>query len=488
MKTTHRAVAGILLISLLSGLSSCGVSQEQVETTKTTAAADTAQPEITIAPNSVESLEKQDFGGREFRIAVNDKYTTEMWVESVTGDVCNDAVYERNSIIDDYFNTKIAVVVTPYVNNDSHINKVQSTILAGEDAFDLTAVYTYLAGGPALQGCYINWKDVPGVDFSAPWWIQSANESYTIGGNQYVAVGDLSITTLLLSYAVFFNRNLAADYQLGDLYAEVLEGTWTIDRLIECTKDIYQDLNGNEKIDMDDIVGFAADAVTNLDAYHAAFDLPITERDEAGNPVCCLNIERMQTAVEKVCSLYHEQQSFIAAKAGDEITMFANCHTAFLTTWLNNAFTSFRDMEDDYGILPYPKLEETQADYYSFAMDNFSLLSVPRTVTDVAFVGILTEAMTRESNRIVVPAYYDVALTDKYARDEQSVAMLDIIMDGRCYDFAMLHGSKLSNIPYFFRELVSANRTNVASGFASKESTIEKGLQSLVEQYAELAK
>ena len=141
-------------------------------------------------------------------------------------------------------------------------------------------------------------------------------------------------------------------------------------------------------------------------------------------------------------------------------------------------------MKDDYGILPYPKFDENQDKYYSNSMDNYSLLSVPKTVTDLEFVGTITEALTRESHYSVVPAYYDVALTSKYARDEQSVAMLDIIMDGRQYDFSILHNGQIADLPYFFRNLIAAKSTNVASKYAAIESQVNEGLKSLGDSYA----
>ena len=483
-----RAVSLLLVTAMIAPLASCGEQPIDDSTVTTTADGDdtieTTEADSDVSP--LYEMEQKDYGGREFRISVSEKYTDEMWVEEETGDVCNDAVYNRNLKVEDYFNVKIVPVITPSATNESQVDMITKTLLAGEDAFDLTAVYTYLAGGPALEGLYHSWDNVPGVDLTREWWIQSANEAFTINGKQYVAVGDLSITTLLLSYAVFFNQRLAENYQFPNLYQTVLDGDWTIDMLIEYSKDLYQDLNNDGKTDQNDAYGFAADNVTNLDAYTAAFDIPLTEKDPNGYPVACVDLDRLQTAAEKVYSLYYDTPSYIGYGSGDEITVFANGNTAFLTTWINNSFSTLRDMQDDYGILPYPKLDENQEHYYSNSMDNYSLLSVPKTVKDLEFVGTVTEAMTRESSYSVVPAYYDVALTSKYARDEESVAMLDIIMDGRQYDFSILHSDQIARLPYFFRELIAAKSTNVASKYAAIESQIDEGLKALGDSYSEL--
>ncbi len=478
-----RAISLLLLAAMLTAGTSCGGTPSgnndtpdgQEQTTETTSG-ETTSP--------LYDLEKKDYNGREFRISVNKKYEDEMWVEEENADVCNDAVYNRNVKVEDYLNIKIKTV--PSENETVQVSDISKNLMAGDDVYDLTAVYTWLAGGPALQGFYYSWKDVPVVDFSREWWVTDANEAFNINGNQFVAVGDLSITTLLLSYAVFFNQRIAGANQFPNLYETVLDGKWTIDTLIDLSKDMYQDINGDGKADAGDSYGFAADKVTNLDAWTAAFDIPLTAKDSGGAPTACIDLGKTQTAIDKVYSLYYDTKTYLTNGDGKEIEVFANGNTAFLTTWINNSFSTLRAMKDDYGILPYPKFDESQESYYSNSMDNYSVLSVPKTVQDTEFVGRVTEALTRENHFSVVPAYYDVALTSKYARDEQSVAMLDIIMNGRMYDFSILHSGELANLPYFFRNLIANKKTTVASSYAKIETKVNEGLKKLAEEYAAL--
>ncbi len=490
MKKTAMHISVLCLAAISLGVISCGFEGNQVTEQMQTQFTDTIDTEIaqeSLSP--LYELQKKDFGGRDFRISVTDKYTHEMWVESANGDVCNDAVYARNQTIEEYFNINIVPVISNITTggNQVHVNEITNVLMAGDDVYDLTAVYTYLSGQLVLNNLCHNWNEVPVVDFSKEWWVQSANESFSVGGKKYVAVGDLSITTLLLTYAVFFNQRIAENYDFPNLYSMVLDGKWTIDQLITLSKDLYQDINNDSKSDKQDFYGFACDCITNIDSYQSAFDIPLISFNDNDEPYFALNMDRIQTAVEKVHSLYYDQTAYIdRSGAGTEINVFASGNAAFLTTWMNNAFTILRDMEDDYGILPYPKLDEDQPEYYSDSMDNYSLLSIPKTVTDLEFVGCITEAMTRESHFSVMPAYYDVALTDKYARNEQSVTMLDIIMSGRKYDFAILHNKNLAKLPYVFRELIASRNTNVASKFASLEKAVNSGIEELIETYQAL--
>ncbi|MCI8388423.1 MAG: carbohydrate ABC transporter substrate-binding protein [Clostridiales bacterium] len=489
MKKRYRVISAAILAAMLTSIAcSCGQDGSSKDTNESTDGVnDTVDttPEVETSP--LYSMEKQDFGGREFRISTSEDYEDEMWVESENGDVCNDAVYRRNKKVEEYFNVKIKTIPTLNIWNDpQQVNAIRQSCMSGDDVYDLVAVYTFQAGGPVLEGFYYDWNDISTVDFDREWWIQSANEAFSVGGKRYVAVGDLSITTLLLSYAVFFNQRVAEEQQMPNLYELVLDGDWTIDKLIELSKDLYQDINNNGKPDDGDFYGFAGDLSTNLNAWPSAFNIPLIKLDNNGQPAVAMDIDRMQTGVEKIYSLYYDSVSFTGY--GEEIDLFGNGNSAFVTTWINNAFTSFRDMKDDYGILPYPKLDDKQENYYSDAMDNYSLLSIPKTVKveDKEFVGTITEALTRENHFSVVPAYYDVALSSKYARDEQSVAMLDIIMNNRQYDFSILHGNDINKFPYLFRDLIVGKSTAVASKWASMEESVKSGLSKLVEQYGEL--
>lgn len=476
---------------LASSLAACGKPENGGVTTSAGTASDTsASVSDTTESDSrdqiSDNLPDKDFGGAEFRISCMSKYSSEMDVDQLNGDVCNDAVYNRNRKIEDRFNIKIKTNVTQWVTNESYPDYVKKTVLAGEDAFDIAGVYTYLSGSLITSGCYRNWYDVPYVDFSKPWWVQSCEKAFSVGDKMYVAVGDLSVTTLLLSYGIFMNKTQAENYNLPNMYDVVRDGKWTIDYLNNTVKDIYKDLNGNNESDEEDFFGFAGEKVTNLDVYPSAFDISITKKDADNLPVIEIDTEKMQTAVEKVYNLYYNTPGAVAVQsAGDEIKIFADGRALFLTTFMNNAFTTFRDMKDDYGILPYPKFDEKQTEYYTNSMDNYSLLGIPKTAKNLEMIGIITEALNAESYKTVMPAYYNVALSSKYTRDDDSLEMLDIIMKGRNYDFSILHGTELSGIPYVFRNLLRDKSTDFASKYASIKTQIASALANIITSYEE---
>ena len=92
-----------------------------------------------------------------------------------------------------------------------------------------------------------------------------------------------------------------------------------------------------------------------------------------------------------------------------------------------------RDAAVDFGILPLPKYNEEQENYYSMATTQ--MMMVPVTLTDPEFTGLMLEALAMESYRLVRPAVYETSFSAKYLRDEQSYEMYNIIRDSGVYDF-----------------------------------------------------
>jgi hypothetical protein len=97
----------------------------------------------------------------------------------------------------------------------------------------------------------------------------------------------------------------------------------------------------------------------------------------------------------------------------------------------------------------------------------------------------VTEALCAVSSAVVIPAYYDIALKDKYNRDVQSARMLDIIRDSLIFDVGYLNSFALSTAGHLFVQLVREGRTDFASAYAKNEKVYLKKLEKMLEAYAD---
>ncbi len=481
-----------IALALLLLLSSCGGAETETETV----AGEKTVTETVVETEPLTEMEKRaliqddlpdkSFGGMSFRISTKQGTLYEIDAEELTGDLLNDALYDRNLRIEERFDTEIVPIITEAGDGQTHVNSVKQSILAADDTFDLAATYVFTTGPIITEGYYLNWLNMPYNDMSSPWWLDGINGNLQVGDALYVSVGDMCVSTLKLTYGIFYNRTRGMDYGITDtIYDTVMNGEWTLDYMMSTIGDIYEDTNGDGARDSDDFYGFTAENATNLDIYTFAFDIPIVRQNAEGMPEIVYQSEKTISAIEKINRLYWETTGAYIPE-GDyslPIAMFKDGKALFTTTYLGNAFSEYRDMEDDYSILPYPKWDENQAKYMTGAMDNYSVLGVPITVTDTEMVSILTEALNVESYKTLFPTYYEQALQSKYSRDQESIEMINLLMEGRNFEFSTLFTSDLNYLSTLFRDVINGKSADFASKFAAKEKAANEGLKKVLEAY-----
>ncbi len=499
MKKTLSLILALLM--LLSAFTACSEgadtgSQEKpgtnAETTAVSAEDTTeAEPKETTREDVDDGIEAQTFNGMVYRAAQPENSAYEFYAEELTGESTNDAVYNRNLRVEERFDLKIESMT--FASTTDVLNEVQNVVASGTDAFEVATHVAYKAYTPIGNGSYRNWYDVPTVDFTRPWWNNLANTQNTINGILFTATGDINITSLLNTYAMFFNVDVAQDFGITaeSLYNYVYEGTWTIDKMIELLGTIYVDTNGDGVRDNGDSYGYAAWPGISADAWLAAFDQPISSKDEEGFPQAAIMTDKTIAALEKIYNFHYNTDGALGSSAGVgsaeyEVTMFVNDQVVMVPSIFNDAFTEYRYMDSTYGIIPYPKWDEAQEQYLTNARDQYSVIGIPLTKTDdsLKFIGVVTEALAAESWKTVFPEYYNVALKGKYSSDRDTANMVDLVLAGRNFDFAFLFGEKqFQRLPYFFRDLLAAGDTNFASKYKKIEKPLGKSLDKLKEFY-----
>lgn len=110
--------------------------------------------------------------------------------------------------------------------------------------------------------------------------------------------------------------------------------------------------------------------------------------------------------------------------------------------------TGYRSMENDFGVLPYPKHSEEQERYYNYVASHVCpVISVPVTNSDIESTGLLLEALSRESSDTIVNAYIELNLMTKVARDDSSAEMMRLIFATKRYDLACSYNwGKITNV------------------------------------------
>lgn len=165
---------------------------------------------------------------------------------------------------------------------------------------------------------------------------------------------------------------------------------------------------------------------------------------------------------------------------GDDMyKFFASGSLLFVVNYISTAETeTLRNMQDEYGILPFPKYDENQKEYYSCTGDIPTCFSIPTTNTDPDTAAAVLEALASYSYRETKPAYLDTALKGKYMNDPDSRKMVDYIVNGYKVDASWIYFDTISNeYPASFRYMLIDGETGYASKHAAKEKLISRSLK-----------
>ncbi len=479
-------IVSLMLAAMMfiAALSSCG---ERTPADTARASDDTAAPESTEVLDerlaADDELGSYDFDAYTFRIVTSDNHTKHYFVEESDGDVVNDALFKRNQTVEERFNCEIRVISDTGFRETAIFT---NSIAAAEDAVDLICWQAIGLGGYVTGDLFMNWYDIPGVNFEKPWWSDSNIEHLTFGDYCPIAIGDLMLSALGGTYCVYYNKTRGLDYGIPDMYEVVNDGKWTFDYLIAAAKDICKDLNGNSSADEGDYFGFASDTYSNINAYMWAFDNPIYTKDKE-ELVFSLNVEKSAAIAEKLVNAFTVNPGFSVGPMdvfNYGIDLFARRQALFANGCIGHSLSKLRDLEDDYAILPYPKWDENQEDYYTMVDGSHQVMAVPVTVSDPEKIGVIVEALCAESYKQVVPAYYDVALKLKGARDDESIEMLDRIVASRVFDFGYIYDN-WQGASFILQELVWSRSADFASLWASRESAIRAHYDSVIDYFAD---
>ena len=446
----------------------------------------------TTADRFSDDLPELKYDGRTITFGVSYISTEDIIADEENGDVVNDAIVARNRTVEERFDVKIE----KYLVSDENYRwyeKMINLVLAGDNVCDIAGHYAYHVYKAVSNGIYYDWNTIQYVDQTKPWWSRKINESATMNGKLYAISGYLGMTTMDYTTALFFNQRLLNEfgYDSSELYKMVYDGSWTIDRFSEIIKNMYRDLNSDGNRDDDDLYGYATQSPDSLDNWQTAFNIPISRKTKDGKIELDVVSEKRVSALEKINTLYKSNTgarlitnpSYKSSWKFYENFNFANGRQVFTPSIFRAAGTLYRDMKDTYGIIPLPKWDENQDEYYSNICDEYAIWGVPMTVTDTDFVGLVTEALACETMKTVYPAYYDIALKNKYSNDEDTARMVDIVTSGTEFDITCMFGKYLEGAPYLFRTQIVAGTDNLVSAYAAVESKIAAGLAEIESFY-----
>lgn len=476
-----------VLLAIITAISAFTVGCTENDTGEDTAGnqgQDTSITEPVTEPAEQLGLDADlNYNGYTFRILSRPgSRLNEVWSETETGDVLSDSVYRRNIIVEDLLNIKFEVLSSSGDFETDALNP----ILAGDDAYDAVGTAARAAFIYAQSSAAVNWYEISNIDLERSWWSSDASSNLSINNKLYAMCGDISYATLSSSTGMVFNKQLFDEYQLEYPYELVREGLWTFGEFSKLAKNFSQDLNGDGQMTIDaDLFGYSTNHWCGpINVLYSTGERIITV-DSDGYPQLTLYSEKVVDIYERFMSLLLSECGYNQLGGNDHQKAFCEGRVGLVDLNISHLSESFfREAEVDFGLIPWPKSDESVDKYYSYVDAGQTLWIVPVTVTDLARSGAVLEAMAYYGQQEIIPAYYDITLQNKYLRDDTSVEMLDYIREGAVFDLGYYNNSQfggaLANPGY---DLVHDTTLSFTTLYAQNEQAVKTLIDESMESY-----
>ncbi len=471
-----------LLLTLTLVTASCGNTSVGNETTTNDPV--TTEPEVTteaeILPDLPSGLR---FDGTTIRLFES---TEQLISGQNEGEVVSEAIYYRTMAVEDQLGVKFESITRHYAEI---AGVVRNSVNSGSDDYDLVFTAASYVVPLVNSGLYMQVSELPYIDLDKPWWNRSYIESVSLNSeNASILFGDICYNSIERIVGVMFNKRLLSEIkgmEDNDLYKLVLDGKWTLDKYGEISKGVYRDVNGNGERDNEDIYATVQVGCSAFNWMAYSSGLRFTERDSEGYPVLKMNSERTVDLVDKLISLFvGNEDTFEFSDNHEHTQKFGNGESLFLVNRLYTCgWDELRMMNNDFGIIPTPKLDESIEEYHSVVGELVVWGGVPITATNLDAISAAAELLAYEGKKRVTPVYYETALKIKYARDDMSSQMIDIITSGARTDFLFMN--HLGDLGMIFQNIYENGENTFSSLYASYEKPALASLESLK---AELAK
>ena len=480
----------LMLLGTLASFSACS-NTENNPTNDTTVSSvgnstDTTVPE-TESPYDTNGYLKDslpadlNFGGETVTMLYwEDVEKQEFFAEEQTGEIVNDAILARNNAVEDRLGVTLNYVGTKGNgdNMDNYLTVARNSYQAGSQEFDLYGTYSRTGAKLAYNSLCYNLANVNYLDLDKPWWPENLTREALFDGRLYFVSGDISTMLLHMMYAVYFNKDLFTNYNLTSPYDLVEKGEWTFDKMIEYGTNVYQDLDNNAAQNNADFYGLVYSNY-HAEAFYAAAGLNFIEQDEEK----ILKIsddfygEKTLNVISKLGPWLASDDVWIASGAP---ALFANGQALMALNRAYFAENYLRNVNFSYGIVPVPKYDTNQENYYTCMGNPVTLYSITADCKDPDRAAAVLECLGSEGYRRTTPALFEVNMKVKYSEGSTEAEMFDLLKSTTSFDLGRMFSPDLQMITDIFWAAVNANDTAWSSKTKAYQRVLDKKMETIV--------
>ncbi len=433
----HKRIVSLLLAAAVLPFAAVSCANNSGNTANET----DANPSNTEAEEFVE-FKDADYNGAEFKFlhygdSAEDFHDEYIWSDNFEGATIGDAVVERNHLVEDRYNVVISA------EECGPMGEAVKRMQAGQCDFDVIYEWGSRSKEPALDGMLYDINEF-NVDFSKSWWVPGANESLTVADRLFVFTNMVTMNSLSWADMVYFNKMLMDKLNYEYPYEYVNNNTWTYDVVLEMCLGAEEDLNGDGKMGVEDqFGGYAGDWILggmcsepsvkdNGDGTYSV--VPYTESMIAAYNTYKNRVESVEYIdYGDVWDAGIDMSAFKSKHSGARFYLFGEDHQLFMPGSIDMS-KEFVNMKSDYGVVP--ECVKKAGDSYSCGIDYTApMFSMPIQLEDPEMAATVFDYMAYESERLLLPAYYETTIKTKRMEDPRDYDMLDIIRNSVSYDW-----------------------------------------------------
>lgn len=358
-----------------------------------------------------------------------------------------------------------------------------TTALANDKFCDIAIPVMWNTASVLTNKAFVDLNSIKSVDLTADYYDQNINDLLDIGGVQRAASCGLLCTPVSETAAVVFNKRILSECGLENPYKLHTEGKWTVSKLREMAKKATKDLDGVSGMSINDQYG-----ITTLDTVALAQDILAADnvctitKTRGNNFSYNLNDEKVVNALKYTQDWFCNDASiFINSNQDAQHEQFSSGKALFYVFQLSY-LEKFKDMKDNYGIVPFPRGDEAK-EYNGLMNWNTSLMGIPSTVSeaDREDIGYVFEALayySRNDNKNRTDE-----LIGRYVRDDESVEMLNIISSSGVHTPDLIIATpRIENVYYALNQVIGGTRditTDIPKAIASNKNTLRSALNQI---------
>lgn len=364
-------------------------------------------------------------------------------VDQKSGDAVADAVYDRNATVESRLNVSIEVVEC--TGHMDFTEKVRPALLAGDDEYDVLAGQQANDIDLCLEGFVLDLSKLSDklnyIDIEKSWWATDYIKHYQYKNELFWLSSPLSLMYAGGASCIFVNSRLYDSHfgeSYGNIYDFVKEGKWTIDEMASMCATVYKDNDQSESITDGDVFGSRFQSSWSKMELLIGCGLECSSRGTDGSisfDIINTN-ETYVNLVQKCYSTFSSAEGFQFEQIW-EFEPFLSGNQLFLYGELNTLET-LREMDDDFYLIPNPKLNTDQAEYRSSMSDGNQIIGVAHTCKNIGATTATLELMAYLSDQGITSLYFDEVLKYKYSRDDSTAEMVDLVHDSVYTDFVLI--------------------------------------------------